>query len=205
MPASPRSRWTGWHWPAAILSIWRSIWAWRPPGVDGTPVGGCSFLMHVRHAAAAIRAGYCQTVLVVHGESGRSRIGKPPPPFPPDPTSLAGQFEAPFGGIVPPTMFTVPVLRYLHTHGLTPAALAEVVVAQRRWAALNPRAKFKEQLTVDQVLADRPIAWPFTLPMCCPQTDGGGGRWCWCRRNGRGISRADPCSSSARARRRKPG
>lgn len=145
-----------------------------PAWVDGTPVGGCSFLMHVRHAAAAIRAGYCQTVLVVHGESGRSRIGKPPPPFPPDPTSLAGQFEAPFGGIVPPTMFTVPVLRYLHTHGLTPAALAEVVVAQRRWAALNPRAKFKEQLTVDQVLADRPIAWPFTLPMCCPQTDGGG-------------------------------
>ena len=146
----------------------------EPAWIDGTPVGGCSFLMHVRHAAAAIAAGYCESVLVVHGESGKSRIGKPKPPFPPDPASLPGQFEAPFGGIAPPTMFTVPVLRYLHTHGLTPAALAEVVVAQRKWAALNPRAKFKEQVTVDEVLNDRPIAYPFTLPMCCPQTDGGG-------------------------------
>ena len=145
-----------------------------PRWLDGTPVGGCSFLMHVRHAAAALAAGLCSAVLVVHGESGRSRIGKPKPPFPPDPASLAGQFEAPFGGITPPTMFTVPVLRYLHSHGLGREALAEVVVAQRRWAALNPRAKFKEQLSVAEILDDRPIAYPFTLPMCCPQTDGGG-------------------------------
>ncbi len=41
-----------------------------PSWMDGTAVGGTSFLLHVRHAAAAIRAGYARTVLITHGESG---------------------------------------------------------------------------------------------------------------------------------------
>src|SRR6476469_1404313 len=46
-----------------------------PTWVDGTGVGGTSFLLHVRHAVAAIRAGYARTVLITHGESGWSRVG----------------------------------------------------------------------------------------------------------------------------------
>src|SRR5665213_3793322 len=46
-----------------------------PTWVDGTLVGGCSFMLHVRHAAAAINEGLCKTVLITHGESGRSRVG----------------------------------------------------------------------------------------------------------------------------------
>src|SRR5580698_1832920 len=46
-----------------------------PDWVDGTGIGGTSFLLHVRHAAAAIRAGYASTILITHGESGRSRVG----------------------------------------------------------------------------------------------------------------------------------
>src|SRR6266852_2366046 len=46
-----------------------------PTWVDGTSVGGCSFMLHVRHAAAAINEGLCNTVLITHGESGRSRVG----------------------------------------------------------------------------------------------------------------------------------
>src|ERR1700744_2293967 len=49
-----------------------------PDWVDGPGVGGTSFLLHVRHAAAAIRAGYAKTILITHGESGRSRVGAPP-------------------------------------------------------------------------------------------------------------------------------
>ena len=48
-----------------------------PTWVDGTSVGGCSFMIHVRHAAAAIEAGLAKTILVTHGESGRSRRGQP--------------------------------------------------------------------------------------------------------------------------------
>ena len=47
----------------------------KPIYADGTSVGGCSFMLHVRHAAAAINEGLCQTVLITHGESGRSRRG----------------------------------------------------------------------------------------------------------------------------------
>src|ERR1700724_2317157 len=46
-----------------------------PKWVDGTAVGGCSFMLHVRHAAAAINEGLASTVLITHGESGRSRVG----------------------------------------------------------------------------------------------------------------------------------
>src|ERR1700722_3879811 len=65
----------------------------KPSWMDGTAVGGTSFLLHVRHAAAAIQAGYATTVLITHGESGRSRIGADP--FPRGPASMPGQFEAP--------------------------------------------------------------------------------------------------------------
>ncbi|PZW91528.1 acetyl-CoA acetyltransferase [Burkholderia sp. 28_3] len=131
-------------------------------------------MLHVRHATAAIAAGLCKTVLIVHAESGKSRIANTPLPWPPQAGSLPGQFEAPYGAISSPTMFTVPVLRYLKQHGLTPDALGEVVVAQRKWAALNPRSLYKEQMSVADVLSAKVIAYPFTLPMCCPLTDGGG-------------------------------
>ena len=49
-----------------------------------------------------------------------------------------------------------------------------VVVSQRRWAGLNPRATLKEPTTVDEVMNDRMIAYPFTKPECCLVTDGGG-------------------------------
>ena len=51
-----------------------------PTWVDGTSVGGCSFMLHVRHAAAAIEAGLCKTVLITHAESGKSMIGQHPAP-----------------------------------------------------------------------------------------------------------------------------
>ena len=47
----------------------------KPTYADGTSVGGCSFMLHVRHAAAAIAAGHAKTILITHGESGRSRVG----------------------------------------------------------------------------------------------------------------------------------
>ena len=139
---------------------------------DGTMVGGCSFMLHVRHAAAAISNGLCNTVLITHGESGRSRVGAAP--FGRSPASLMGQFEMPFGVTSPPTMFTVPVLRYLKERGYTEEDLAWVAVIQREWAALNPRASMKDPITVDDVLNSPMIAWPFRLLMCCLVTDGGG-------------------------------
>ncbi|MGB6455811.1 MAG: thiolase [Streptosporangiaceae bacterium] len=144
-----------------------------PTYLDGTGVGGTSFLLHVRHAAAAIRAGYARTVLITHGESGRSRVGAAPFPRGGG-SSMPGQFEAPYGTMGPTTAFTIPALRYMKEYGLTHEQLAYVAVAQRKWAARNPRAMFRDLITVDDVLASRLVAWPFHLLECCLVTDGGG-------------------------------
>jgi acetyl-CoA acetyltransferase len=143
-----------------------------PTWVDGTSVGGCSFMIHVRHAAAAIVAGLAKTILVTHGESGRSRIGAVPRPVPP--SSLNGQFEQPFGPMGPPSLFPIPVLRYMKTYGVTHEQIAMVSVVQREWAAKNPRATFRNPITVEDVLNSRMIAYPFRLLQCCLVTDGGG-------------------------------
>ncbi len=143
-----------------------------PTWVDGTSVGGCSFMIHVRHAAAAIEAGLAKTILVTHGESGRSGIGRGPRPVPA--SSLNGQFEQPFGPMGPPSLFPIPVLRYMKTYGVTHEQIAMVSVVQREWAAKNPRATFRDPITVEDVLGSRMIAYPFRLLQCCLVTDGGG-------------------------------
>jgi acetyl-CoA acetyltransferase len=143
-----------------------------PTYADGTSVGGCSFMLHVRHAAAAINEGLAKTILITHGESGRSRVGAGG--FGRSASSLMGQFEMPYGVTSPPTMFTIPVLRYLKSYGLTEEDLAWVAVIQREWAAQNPRASFRDPITVDDVLNSPMIAWPFRMLMCCLVTDGGG-------------------------------
>lgn len=143
-----------------------------PTYVDGTAVGGCSFMIHVRHAVAAIESGLAKTVLITHGESGRSGIGRGGFGFARQ--SLNAQFEGWTGPMGPPTMFTVPVLRYMKTYGVTEEHLAMVAVVQREYAARNPNAMMKDPITVEDVLNSRMIAYPFRLLMCCLVTDGGG-------------------------------
>ena len=145
-----------------------------PRWVDGTSVGGCSFMLHVRHAVAAIEAGHAETVLITHGESGRSGVGRGMYRGGGGGSSLAGQFEGPYGGMGPTTMFTIGVLRYMKDYGLTHEQLATVAVVQREWAGRNPRASFRDPITVDDVLASRMIAYPFHKLECCLVTDGGG-------------------------------
>ncbi len=143
-----------------------------PRWVDGSSVGGCSFMLHVRHAAAAIEAGYADTILVTHGESGRSGVGRGGGGG--SRASLPAQFEGPYGGMGPTTMFTIGVLRYMKRYGMTHEQLATVAVVQREWAGMNPRASFRDPITVADVLNSRLIAYPFHLFECCLVTDGGG-------------------------------
>jgi acetyl-CoA acetyltransferase len=98
-------------------------------------------MLHVRHAAAAINEGLCRTVLITHGESGRSGVGRGGFRGGGGSASLAGQFEAPYGVTMgPTTAFTVPFLRYMKDTGCTLEQLAMVAVVQREWAASSPRA-----------------------------------------------------------------
>ncbi|MEM9232159.1 MAG: thiolase [Pseudomonadota bacterium] len=142
-----------------------------PTWYDGTSVGGCSFIAHVRHAAAAIEQGLCTTVLITHGESGRSNHRAHRPLFP---AMQQQEFEAIYGAVFPPTKFTLPVLRKMKDDGLTEEQLAMVAVVQREWAGHHPRATAQAPITVQEVLESRMIAYPFRKLMCCLVSDGGG-------------------------------
>src|SRR6185369_13023251 len=139
---------------------------------DGTNIGGSSFVAHVLHAAAAIAAGLCDVALIVYGSTASSdrfavgtgglNTGDPP-----------DQFEAPFGPTVL-NAYAMCAQRHMHEHGTTSEQLAEIAVTMRRHAGLNPLAKFRDPITVDDVLASRIVSSPLHLLDCCIISDGGG-------------------------------
>ncbi|HEX5506666.1 MAG TPA: acetyl-CoA acetyltransferase [Thermomicrobiales bacterium] len=144
----------------------------EPRFTDGTSVGGSSFVIHVAHAAGAIATGRCSVALITHGESGRSRVGMNP--YPRSPQSLSGQFEQPYGLPTPVGAYAMACTRHMHEFGTTHEQLAEIAVATRKWAMLNPKAMMRDPITIEDVLASRPIAHPFNLLDCCLVTDAGG-------------------------------
>lgn len=147
----------------------------QPTWVDNTVVGGCSWMFHLRNAMAAIEAGYCRTVLIVHGESGRSHYALPNVYDIGGKGSVSQQFDMPYGGQnLQAALFSLPIVRYMHEYGLSEEQLAMVPVVQRRWAMKNPRAKLRDPITVEEVLASRMIAWPIRRAMCCLTSDAGG-------------------------------
>ena len=156
-------------WMASETAEYMGI---TPRYVDGTQIGGCSFIALVEHAMAALETGLCEVALITHGESGRSRVGMPGTRFGPDSVRL--QFENPFGLYGPPTGYALAATAHMRRYGTTSEQLAELAVATRQWAELNPRAMMRDPLTVDEVLASRVIAWPLHLLDCCLVTDGGG-------------------------------
>jgi len=149
-----------------------------PKIVDGTSVGGTSFLLHVRHAAAAVALGYCEYALVLMGESGYTRgdnIGLPDLRTESAPSnSIGAQFEAPYGTFGPTTSFGMGILRYMQEYGLTHEQLAAVPVAQSKWVNGNPRALRPNEVTIEDVLSSRMICYPLHILECCVVTDAGG-------------------------------
>ena len=72
----------------------------------------------------------------------------------------------------PLSSYALATARHMYEFGTTRAQLAEVAVAARRWAQLNPRAFRREPLTIDEVLAARIIAPPLSARDACLVTDG---------------------------------
>jgi acetyl-CoA acetyltransferase len=141
-----------------------------PRYVDGTSVGGCSFIMMVGHAVAALHHGLCNVAVISHGESGRSQTGVTRSRD----TSLSGQFEIPYGFAGAPTYFGMITTRHMHEYGTTLEQWAQVAVSTRAWACLNPKARYHEPLTIADVLNSRPVCYPFNLLNICLVTDAGG-------------------------------
>ncbi len=138
--------------------------------VDSTTVGGCSFIIMVGHALVALHHGLCDVAVVSHGESGRSGTGVTRSRD----TSLVGQFEMPYGFGGAPTYFGMITTRHMHEYGTSLENWADVAVSTRAWAGLNPKAKFQDPITVQDVLDSRPMFYPFNLLNICLVTDAGG-------------------------------
>jgi acetyl-CoA acetyltransferase len=141
-----------------------------PRYIDGTSVGGCSFIIMVGHAVAALHHGLCDVAVISHGESGRSQTGVTRSRD----TSLSGQYEIPYGFAGAPTYFGMITTRHMHEYGTTLEQWAQVAVSTRAWACLNPKARYHEPLTIDDVLNSRPVCYPFNLLNICLVTDAGG-------------------------------
>jgi len=156
----------GQHSPATIAEALGIV----PRYVDGTTVGGCSFIIMAGHAMLALHHGLCDVAVISHGESGRSGVGVSPRRD----TALPGQYETPYGFGGAPTYFSLITTRHMHQYGTTLEQWAQVAVSTRRWAALNPRAKNREPITVQDVLDSRPVVWPFNILNICLVTDAGG-------------------------------
>ena len=142
----------------------------NPNYVDGTQIGGSSFVAHTAHAAAAIAAGLCEVCVVAFGSTVASSRG----------AGVGGgggdscdQFEIPFG-VTTVGAYAMIAQRHMHEFGTTSEQLAEVAVTMRLHASMNPVAKYRNPITVEDVLASRIISSPLHLLDCCIISDGGG-------------------------------
>jgi acetyl-CoA acetyltransferase len=143
----------------------------NPRYTDNTSVGGSSFVIHIAHAIAAINAGYCEVALVTHGQTGRSARTR----MPADGNLPGPQFETPYGIVGAPINYAIACSRYMHDYGedRTREAMAEIAVATRKWAQLNPKAMMRDPMSFEDYHNSRWIAWPFHLLDCCLVTDAG--------------------------------
>ncbi len=145
----------------------------RPKFTESSMVGGSSFVGHLIPAMLALNAGLCDTILVAYGSNQRTGTGR----------TEAGRhkmaldpqvFEHPYKPFNPPTSYALAAARHMHQYGTTRAQLAEIAVAARKWAQLNPEAFTREPLAVEDVLKSRMVSDPLTVRDCCLVTDGGG-------------------------------
>lgn len=145
--------------------------------IDATMTGGSSFEFHVQHAAAAIRDGACDTVLITYGSNQVSRAGRRlgTGGFGGQRDRVTGpmQIQAPYG-LPLVGSYALAAKRHMHEFGTTSEQLAEIAVGVREFAGLNPNARYRDPITVDDVVSSKMIADPLHLLDCCVITDGGG-------------------------------
>lgn len=112
----------------------------------------------------AISAGQIDAALVI-GVDKLSDLGKGTLPV--QETEWDGM-----AGVTNPVVYAMRAQRYMHETGATAEDLAEVSVKSRRFSSSNPIAHMKGEVTVEEVLASRPVADPLTLFQCSPKSDG---------------------------------
>ena len=146
----------------------------RPTFIDSTMIGGSSFVAHLLPAIHALESGQCNAVLVCYGSTqrtstlNRATIGNMRKQMDPQP------YESPYNPLNPLSSYALVAARHMHQYGTTRENLAEVAVAARQWAQLNPEAVMRDPLSIEDVLNSKMISDPLTVRDCCLVTDGAG-------------------------------
>jgi len=140
----------------------------KPRYQDNTLMGGASFMSHVAHAMAAINSGLCDVALIAYGSTQKSvsRAAASPREY--------NAYETPYKPFLPTSAYAMVAARHMYQYGTTREQLAEVAVAARQWALMNPVAWEKKPLSIDEVMSARMVSSPLTIRDCCLVTDGGG-------------------------------
>ncbi|MEQ1881058.1 MAG: thiolase family protein [Burkholderiales bacterium] len=143
----------------------------QPGYAHSIMVGGATGFVMAMAAHHLVESKVASNVLVVAGENrltgqGRdaaiqtlAQVGHP-------------EYEVPLGAIIP-AYYGLVASRYMHEYGNTEEDFAELAVLMRRNACAHPGAQFQKAISVDEVLASKPIASPLKLLDCCPVSDGG--------------------------------
>ena len=146
---------------------------WYSGGIERPGQLGC-----VIDACAAVACGYARHVLcfrsvwegTAQGKGGRAGIG------------VGGGFRAsgpmmeftlPFRAYSAANWIAMFAQRHFHEYGTTREQLAQIALNARRNAAGNPKAIYREPMTLEDYLGARMISTPFCLYDCDVPCDGG--------------------------------
>lgn len=146
-----------------------------PTWTESTFAGGSAFEMYVARAVQAIEAGQASVVVISFASNQRSarsrKMGGVHEAWIPE-----AQFEEPYDMLYPLSYYAMAAQSYMHRYGGTHEQLAEIAVAAREWALLNPKAfrHGKGSLTAADITGSTPVSSPLTVGDCCLVTDGGG-------------------------------
>ncbi len=158
-----------WNMPCGVVSSYLGI---RPSYLLTLDLAGASGAAMVHHAAMAIAAGQCKTVLCVGGQNLLSnKLRAHAVKQMAESGAAHPQFEAPYGPLVA-SNYALIARRHMHEYGTTPEQMAEVAVTIRKHASLNPNAHKRSLITVDDVMKSPMITSPLKRYDCALVSDG---------------------------------
>ena len=119
----------------------------------------------LREAFIGIKSGIYDAVLVVGAEKNpRGMLGGAPFEGPPP--------EGLFGSVSMPAVFAEAGMVHAAAYGTTIEQFAQVAVKNHHHATMNPKAVYRKETPLEEVLASEMIAWPLTKLMCSANVDG---------------------------------
>ncbi len=127
--------------------------------------GGATSCLMVQLATAAIDAGFCNTVLCLHGDKGLTRQDG-------DTHDSDREFGPEYGMFSAAALHAFGATRHMHEYGTTHDHFGAIAVAFRKHAQLNPDAQIHQPMTLADYHNSRWIVWPYHLLDCCLRSDG---------------------------------